>query len=373
MSPRAKKAGKPRASGKAAKAPKWKGVKDDAFAGHALRPGDFVEAELKVSESVLHKSVDLPMLLVRGEMPGPTLFITGAVHGDEVLGAAIVRRVLDSVERRIVAGALVCLPVVNRFGFDQGDRYLPDRRDLNRHFPGDADGNMAARIAHTVFHRVVLACDRGIDLHTAASGHSNLCHIRGDAGDPHVRELMRAFGTPIIVDGDGPRGSLRRAATEAGVPTVLYEAGEPRRFQPHAVALGHQGVLHLMARLGMVGPAGPRPPLQILVRQSAWVRADHGGIIDLKVEPGDLVRKGDAIATVFNPYGREVDDVLAASSGVVLGTATDPLAHPGMALAHIGHLDKTFARAKAYVDAGGDLGHVGWGRGLAFGDGDAEE
>ncbi len=342
--------------------PVGRSLREGRFAGRSIAPGDTAQVELKVSETVTHQSLRIPATVMRGRGLGPTFYVTGAIHGDEVNGVAIVRRLLDGLESRLDRGILVAIPVVNRFGFESDDRYLPDRRDLNRHFPGDPKGNMAARIAHKLWKTVVLSSDAGIDLHTAAEGNANLCHIRGDASRPEVKELMKAFGAPVMVDQEGPRGSLRRAATEAGVPSVLYEAGEPGRFQRHVVEIGHEGILRVLAHLGMVERPTRRPKIQVLVRNAEWVRSDHGGILELRIEPGDLVRTGQELGTIFDPYGRHVDHVVASTSGVVLGIATTPLVHPGMALVHIGGLEKTFQRAQAYVAAGGDLGHIHWGR-----------
>jgi predicted deacylase len=316
--------------------------------------------DLKVSETVSHQPGRIPVIVIRAPEPGPTFYVTSAVHGDEINGVAIVRHLIAGLADRLVRGTLICVPVANRFGFDANDRYLPDRRDLNRHFPGDAKGHMAARIADHLFRKVVLISDAGIDLHTAAAGNSNLCHIRGDADQPRVKELMRASGVPVLVHSDGPKGSLRRVATEAGVPSILFEAGEAGRFHRHAVEIGHHAVLQLLGEAGMIETRFKRPPFQTLVRRSEWVRADHGGIIDLRVEPGDLVAKGQDLGTLYDPYGRHVDRVHSDRSGVVLGVATDPLVNPGMALAHIGELEKTLQSAKDYVAGGGDLGYIRW-------------
>lgn len=339
-----------------------RGLKGDKFAGKTVKPGDVVQVDLKVSETVSHQPGRIPVILIRGTEPGPTMYVTSAVHGDEINGVAIVRQLITGLADRgnLARGTLICVPVVNRFGFDANERYLPDRRDLNRHFPGERKGHMAARIAEHLFRHVIAISDAGIDLHTAARGNSNLCHIRGDADEPAVKDLMRATGVPILVHGDGPRGSLRRAATEAGVPSLLFEAGEAGRFHRHAVEIGHHAVLRLLAHLGMVDRRFRRPPFQTLVRRSHWVRADHGGIVDLRVEPGDLVATGQELGAIYDPYGRHVDHVKATHSGAVLGIATDPLINPGMALVHIGEMDKTLQAAREYVAGGGDLGYVRW-------------
>lgn len=328
------------------------------FAGRAVAPGEAVQVELKISERATHQPLRIPVTVVRGLEQGPTICVTSAIHGDEINGVAIVRRLLDGIEKTLQRGTLIAVPIVNRFGFDAADRYLPDRRDLNRHFPGDRRGNMAARVADQIFRKIVLKADYAIDLHTAAEGNTNLCHIRGDATDVAVKRLMRAFGTPIMVHGEGPKGSLRRAATEAKVPSILFEAGEPGRFQRHVVEVGHLGLIRMMRSLGMLDGQSSRPAFQTMVRYTTWVRSDHGGLLDLDVEPGDLVQRGEGIGTIYDPLGRHVDQVEATASGVVLGTCTSPLAYPGMALVHIGKLARTFAKAQAHVDAGGDLGHL---------------
>lgn len=337
-----------------------KGLQNNRFGRKKVMPGDVAQIDLPVSETVTHKPSKLPITVVRGTKPGPTLFVTGAVHGDEINGVAVVRKLLDVLEPDSLKGTLIGVPVVNRFGFQSQDRYLPDRRDLNRFFPGDADGSMASRIAHKLFKEVIMISDAGVDLHTAAQGQSNLCHVRGNADDPAVRELMRSFGTPIALHGEGPRGSLRRAASAAGVPTVLFEAGEPSRFQHHVIEIGFNGVLRVMKNMGMTNKRARRSDMQIIVRRSEWIRTDHGGLLDMDITPGDLVRARQRVATIHDPFGRHVDEIAAPHGGVILSTATVPLCHPGNAIVHVGHLQKTMKRAREYVKDGGDLGHVNW-------------
>ena len=328
--------------------------------GRRVQPGTVAQIHLKVSETVTHRPASIPITAVHGAEPGPTLFLTGAVHGDEINGVAIVRKVLDTIDPEKLKGTLIGVPVVNRFGFHNYSRYLPDRRDLNRFFPGDPGGSMASRIAHKLFEKVISKADAGIDLHTAAAGQANLCHVRGDTDNEAVKDLMKAFGTPIMLEGGGPKGSLRRAATDAGVPTIIFEAGEPNRFQHHVIEIGTTGVLRVMRHLGMIRTRQPKVPINILVKKSEWVRADHGGILDMDVSPGDLVRTGQRIATIHDPFGQHVDELKAPRSGVILSIATDPLTNPGNAVAHIGHLQKTLQRARTYVKEGGDMGHIHW-------------
>ena len=335
-------------------------MKRTRFCGRRVEPGTVAQIHLKVSETVTHRPATIPVTVVNGVEEGPVLVLTGAVHGDEINGVAIVRRILDAVSPEDIRGTLIGVPVVNRFGFHSGSRYLPDRRDLNRFFPGRPDGSMASRIAHRLFERVIKGADAAIDLHTAAGGQVNLCHVRGDADHEGVRELMRAFGTPIMLHGEGPKGSLRRAATEAGVPAIIFEAGEPNRFQHHVVEIGAAGILRVMRHLGMVDKRPPKPGINILVKRSEWVRADHGGLLDLDVEPGDLVRANQRLATIHDPFGQHVDEITSPHSGVILSVTTDPLTNPGNAVVHIGYLHRTLQKARDHVKEGGDLGHINW-------------
>ncbi len=335
-------------------------MKGKIIAGRRVAPGTVAQINLKVSETTTHHPASIPITVVRGAEEGPVLTLTGAVHGDEINGIAIVRRILDALEPETLRGTVVGVPVVNRFGFLSQTRYLPDRRDLNRFFPGDPDGPMASRIAHTLFERVIRRSDHLIDLHTAAAGQQNLCHVRGDGDNAVAKELMKAFGTPIMLHGAGPKGSLRRAASEAGIPSIIYEAGEPGRFEEHAVEIGAEGILRVMKHLEMIDKRVRRPDMQVLVRKTEWVRADHGGLLYMEVAPGDLVRANQRLATINDPFGQHVDGVFAPNGGVVLSTATTPLVNPGTAVVHIGHLDKTFQRAQKYIKSGGDLGHTNY-------------
>jgi predicted deacylase len=330
------------------------------IAGKRLKPGTTIETQLKISESVTHQPVSVPVNIACGIEDGPVIFLTAAVHGDEINGVPIVRQVMDAIDPTKLRGTVVGIPVVNRFGFSTGERYMPDRRDLNRAFPGGPNGSLAGRIAHILFEKVLSRCDYGIDLHTAAQGRANLCHVRGDGDSEKVRNLMRAFGTPIIIQGEGPKGSLRRACTDAGIPTMIFEAGEPNRFEKHVAEIGIQGVFRVLKNLGMYERRVPKKPsFQVLIKNSDWIRSDHGGIVELLVNPGDLVRRGQCVARVLSPFGREVDQITSTLSGVVLSTNTLPLTRPGEAMIHVGQLKKSLKHAREFVKEGGDLGHTG--------------
>ncbi|OFZ18171.1 MAG: hypothetical protein A2X94_03420, partial [Bdellovibrionales bacterium GWB1_55_8] len=252
-------------------------------------------------------AIHIPVTVIRGRTAGPTAFVMAAVHGDEINGSDIVRRLIFDIDHEKLSGTLIAVPVVNIPGFLAQTRYLPYHRDLNRFFPGKKNGNNAERIAYCLFREIILKCDFGIDLHTAADGRLNLPHVRGDMGHPRVRNLARAFGATILINQRGTIGSLRREATEAGVPTILFEAGETRRFSHKVSVAGLKGVLNVLSEVGM-WPAHEqeRPPFQVIVRASEWIRAEKGGILDLNAKPGDLLYKGDRMGAILNPFGKTV-------------------------------------------------------------------
>ncbi len=316
-----------------------------SFSGIRVASGETREIYLKVAESFLSAAIQIPVTVIRGVRPGPTAFVMAAVHGDEINGADIVRRLIFDVEHERLSGTLIAVPVVNIPGFLAQTRYLQYHRDLNRFFPGKKDGNNAERVAHKIFTEIVQKCDFGIDLHTAASGRLNLPHVRGDMGHPKVRRLARTFGATVLVDQAGVKGSLRREATEAGVPTILFEAGETGRFSQKISMAGLRGVLQVLTEMGMWHPEdeSKRPPFQVIVKGSEWIRAEKGGILDLAVKPGDLLYNGDLIGSILNPFGKTVTQIRSTCTGIVIGVTTAPLTIPGTGIIHVARLKKTLS------------------------------
>lgn len=323
--------------------------RDVTIAGRVIRPGETQEILLKISEFYTAQPVNIPVTVMRGVEDGPRVFLTAAIHGDELNGVEIVRSVIQGLDHSKIHGCLVCLPVVNRMGFLNHTRYLPDRTDLNRHFPGAADGNMADRIAAILFRQVVSACDYGIDFHTAAMGRTNLPHIRGSIENEEVRRIAKAFGTEVIVDRAGHPRSLRAAAVAASVPTIIYEGGETFKFQRKEIRKGINGVYNVLSALGVIPTPIKEPRLQVIVRKTEWVRAERGGILDLYTAPGEVVYEREVLAVIENPFGREVSSVIAPFTGLILGTTTRPMVNPGDAICHIVKLDKTLPTVEKYL------------------------
>lgn len=309
------------------------------FAGRDIAPGESAELRLPVSELYTAEPLALPVTVARGDRPGPTLFLTAAVHGDELNGVAVVRSLLIENDLSTLSGTLIAVPVVNVPGFLNQSRTLPDNRDLNRSFPGNADGSFTARLAHRVFQDVVQRSDYGVDLHTAGGDRANYPHVRTDLSDPVTAELASAFGTSVVIHGQGPEGALRRVASRAGVPTIVYEAGSSRVFERRFIDVGITGVLNVLRHLGMLeGGPPPEPPLRLQVKKSTWLRAGAGGILDLKVSLGEAVAKGQVISVNTNPFGRERSQLTSPAGGIVIGLTRSPLVHPGDAICHLARL-----------------------------------
>lgn len=304
--------------------------------GVEVPPGARVDLRLSVSESYVGDRMSIPVTVLNGETPGPRMFVTAAVHGDELNGIAVVRELLNDLEPNEIIGTLVLVPVVNVLGLPLHSRYLPDRRDLNRAFPGSTDGSMAARLANTIVTEVLDICDVGVDLHTAASGRANLPQIRAVLDDPRTLAYARAFAAPILIDAPQRPGSLRSVGHARGVPVLAYEAGEALRFEESAIGIGVAGVRRLMAHLGMLPDPGVDNDLTPMeADETHWVRADRGGILTLEVGLGDSVAVGQPLWTVSSPFGRDRNPKESPYEGVVIGTSTIPLVNPGDAVLHI--------------------------------------
>lgn len=307
-----------------------------AVAGMVVPPGQRAQTELDVARLATQTRIGLPVAVLNGLRPGPTVWISAAIHGDELNGMAIIDRLLDRLDPRRLSGRLIAVPVVNVFGFIHQQRYLPDGRDLNRSFPGSARGSLAARLAHLFMARVVDPADFGIDLHTAGGHRTNLPQVRGDLTDPTTRAMAEAFGAPIMIQGESPGGSLRDAVAKRGKPIIVYEAGEPHRFNADAIDLGVKGVLAVLASQGMRSRgARRRTPTTIETRRRTWVRARAGGIARLRVDLGRWVSKGESLGEIGDVFGAAQSTIIAPDDGLVIGMTNHPIVNQGDALVHL--------------------------------------
>lgn len=311
-----------------------------SLAGHTVKPGTQAKLELPIARLMSGTPVALPVLVVHGEKDGPTVWISAAVHGDELCGIEIIRRVLKVVQPRAIAGTVIAVPIVNVHGFNRGDRYLPDRRDLNRSFPGSSRGPLASRIAHLMMTEIIARCSVGIDLHTGSDHRINLPQIRADLADTQTLELAQIFAAPVAIHSKIRDGSMRQAAIEDGAVVLLYEAGEADRFDEHAIRAGTAGVLRVLEHLGICAEA-PTPSDSVFLSQNTkWVRASQSGILHLEVALGDEIKRGSRVATIFDPFGKRLGAVSARVSGVVIGHTQRPLVNRGDAILHIAEVDE---------------------------------
>jgi hypothetical protein len=306
-----------------------------AISDALIDPGTRLRIEIPISNLMSGTPVSLPIVVLHGAAPGPAMWLTAAIHGDELCGIDIIRRVLEILNPKRMAGTVIAVPVVNVHGFNTGQRYLPDRRDLNRSFPGSPRGSLASRIAHILMSEVIARCSVGIDLHTGSDHRENLPQIRADLDDQNTLELAEVFGAPIAIQSRLRDGSMRQAATETGATVLLYEAGEAGRFSTRAIRAGSEGVLRVIEHLGIQeGISVPADDVRVSHR-STWVRASRSGIVHLETSLGAHVVIGETIALIRDPYGKTLGRIAARRSGVIIGVTHNPLVNRGDALVHI--------------------------------------
>jgi len=306
-----------------------------------IKAGRRGHVELPVSRLITGAEMAMPVTIFHGSSEGPTMWINAAIHGDELNGVEIVNRVLSELDPKTMHGTLLAVPVVNIHGFITGDRYLPDRRDLNRSFPGSAKGSLAARLAHLFMTEVVSKCEVGIDLHTASDNRTNLPQIRANLDDERTRELGAVFGARLMLHAKTRSGTLRSAGTKAGAAVLLYEAGEPMRFNSDAIEVGVQGVRRVLRHLGIAEWDGPAAGAVPESRSSRWVRASRSGVIRLEVEIGDMVEAKQPLGTIIDAFGKRLSTIKASRDGLVIGRTMYPLGNKGDALVHLATLDDT--------------------------------
>jgi predicted deacylase len=304
--------------------------------GQRIAPGSSTRLMWSASRIFEGMSSETPVLVVHGREPGPVLCVTAAIHGDELNGIEMVRRVFQELSPEELKGTAVGVPIVNIHGFRRGSRYLPDRRDLNRFFPGNPQGSSAARIAHSLFENIVRRCTALVDLHTGSFFRSNLPQVRADLSAEPVAALAHGFGGMLVLNSEAAPGTLRRAATDAGIPAVILEAGEPLRLQPRQVEQGVAGLNRLMRSLGMVRKAILLKQPEPVYYRSRWVRANHGGVLFSVVRLGQTVRPGDILGTVTDPITNEQNLIYSPSDGRVIGMAVNQVVMPGFAAFHLG-------------------------------------
>jgi predicted deacylase len=300
-----------------------------------VRPGRKVQIELPFARVVTGATESLPVKVINGRSAGPNIWLSAAIHGDELNGIQIIRRVIRDIDAKTLRGAIIAVPIVNPLGFITQSRYLPDRRDLNRSFPGSARGSTASRLAHLFMEEVVAQCSVGIDLHTATNHRINHPQLRANLDDRSTLGLVRAFGAPFSIHARLRDGSLRQAAAERDVTVLLYEAGQANRFDDGPIETGVAGVMRTLRAMGMIDARLPKAPATTLIRRTRWVRARRGGISDLEVDLGDHVIAGQTVASISDAFGTRPTQVKAPETGWVIAQSLRPLVNLGDGLVHI--------------------------------------
>ena len=311
------------------------------MAGSKIKPGQQTTIRVPVARLYTHNELAMPVHVVHGRREGPRLFICGAIHGDEIIGTEIIRRLIKLKRLKAIKGTLLAVPVVNIYGFLQQSRYSPDRRDLNRFFPGSERGSLTSRLADTLMKEVITGSTHGIDLHAGSNHRANLPQIRADIDNQETLRLSRAFKVPVIINTKTRDGSLRHAAAAAGITALLYEAGEVLRFDEMAIRAGVRGVMSVIEALGMLKKRSVTSEFDSLIADTtSWVRAPVSGLLRMMVPLGGRVAKNSKIGEIADPFGGEEMDMRSPVSGMVIGRLNLPLVHQGDAVIHIAHLDR---------------------------------
>lgn len=324
------------------------------IAGVKIEPGECKVVDLIAPNLYTHVPVPIPIHVIRGKKAGPRLFVMAAIHGDEINGVEIIRRLLKIKSLADIRGTLIAVSVANIYGFVALSRYLPDRRDLNRAFPGSKKGSLAARLAYLYMNEVVLKCTHGIDLHTGSIHRSNLPQIRYNLNVAEAEHLARAFAAPVIMGANVRDGSLRQACSERGIPLLVYEAGEALRFHENSIRKGVKGILNVMVELGMLKKpllskkvtSKNVKPIPICAHSSTWIRAPQSGIVQYCVKLGEKIKKGESLGEIVDPFDEIEKSIISPLSGVLVGKNNLPLVNEGDALFHVASVKKINPAAK---------------------------
>jgi len=311
-----------------------------------INPGERKRTELKIAKLYDYTEMTMPVEIIRGLEDGPIMFVSAAMHGDEINGVEIARRLLSQKILKKIKGTLIVVPVINVFGYNSRSRYLPDRRDLNRSFPGSPSGSLGSRLANIFLTEIVDKCTHGIDLHTAAIHRTNLPHIRASLRVEETKRLAKSFGAPVVLNSSIREGSLRSAFIERDIRLLVYEAGEALRFNEDAIRSGLIGILSVMKAIGMLDelPFKPRKTKESsIANNSYWVRATESGSWISTKKLGSTIKSKELIGRITDPFGQHVVKVYADKAGILIGKTTIPLVNEGDALFHIASFDDNAA------------------------------
>ncbi len=307
--------------------------------GHIVLPGTVEHINLPIPSKYSYLPAHMPLYVAHGKKNGKVILITSTIHGDEINGIEIIRRLFKSQHIKDLAGTIIAMPVINIYGFEGLSRYFPDRRDLNRSFPGSKTGSLAARIANLLNKSVLPLVDCVIDLHTAAVHRKNFPHIRIDIEDKASLGLAKAFNAPLILDSSYREGSFRKAAVQAGIPVLLYEAGEALRFDEIAIRYGVKGILNVLQKMKIIKNVAQNQATKTqIAKSSSWVRANESGMIYLKKQLGQQIQEGELLGYIYDVFADKRIPLKSTSSGIIIGKIRLPMVNQGDAVLHLAHL-----------------------------------
>lgn len=325
--------------------------------GISIEAGMRTTIDLPAGRLYTHAPITIPVHVICGKKNGPRLFLSAAIHGDEINGVEIIRRLLKLPILKRLRGTIIAVPMVNVHGLIHHSRYLPDRRDLNRSFPGSEKGPLAARLANLFMKEIVQKSTHGIDIHTGAIHRNNLPQIRANLDDPETERLASAFDVPVIISSNLRDGSLREAATAIGIPMLLYEAGEALRFDELSIRAGVKGIINVMRELDMLPASRSKTRKHIepvVARSSTWIRSPDSGILRTMVPLGARVSRNTLLGVIADPFGETEVNVVTSFSGIVIGRTNLPLVNQGDALYHIARfedINEVEAKVDEFQDA----------------------
>ncbi len=313
-----------------------------SLAGSRIKPGQQTTIHVPVARLYTHTEMTMPVHVIHGHKPGPQLFVSAAIHGDEIIGTEIIRRLMKLKKIKKLKGTLIAVPVVNVYGFLQQSRYSPDRRDLNRFFPGSEKGSLTSQLADIFTDEIVANSTHGIDLHAGSNHRTNLPQIRANIDDPDTLRLAEAFRAPVIIKASIRDGSLRQAVAEKGIPFLLYEAGEALRFDEVAIRAGIRGIVSVMEAVGMIRRNRARKAIiaPLIAETTTWIRAPASGILHVNVPLGAKIGENQKIGVIADPFGNHEVAIESPVSGMVIGRLNLPLVHQGDAVIHIAKIDR---------------------------------
>jgi len=311
-------------------------MKQITIAGHDIKPGEFKEIDINIARLPSHTQIDTPIYVSRSMEDGPVLALMAGMHGDEINGMEIVRRILDRDLHNVRRGTVVCMPITNVYGFLNFSRDVPDGKDVNRSFPGSKNGSLASRVAYNLTHQIIPFIDFGIDFHTGGAMRTNYPQVRAMLNNEKNQELAHAFSAPFTIDSPFRPNSLRKEASKKGKNIIVYEAGESLRFDQHGIEEGISGALRLMKHLDMIDSAPEPKEENRIIWSTSWIRAKHAGLFQPNVQCGQLVHKGDWVGTITDPFGEFKEQVKSSETAYVIGLNNSPVVNAGDALMHLG-------------------------------------